>query len=171
MTFKTVPLDGVCVDCDPSCKTCQGTKTNCLSCWEGSHWYNTKCVSQCPTIEGYKYVPNKITNKCEIDGIKCKFGYKVSDSGDFCELLLQVCEPPTTLNYDKTKCLPGSDQWFPFPIWLFWIAPTFLILLISKLKARETQLATNMIVFLSIGEIAGMIYTVYLARIFGILPV
>lgn len=160
----------MCVSCDPMCKTCQGTRENCLDCWPGDFWYNKQCVKECPIVDGYQYQPDK-NNKCVIPGLICKFGYKVSETGNFCELMLSVCEPPTTLNYDRTSCVPGSDDWVPFPIWILWIAPTFLILLISKIKARETKFVSNWICFLSVAEIGAIIYTLVLANSFGILPV
>jgi hypothetical protein len=98
-----------------------------------------------------------------IPGLICKFGYKVSETGNFCELMLTVCEPPTTINYDRTSCVPGSDDWVAFPIWILWVAPTTLILLISKLKAKETKFVSNWIAFLSIAEIGAIAYTLYLA--------
>jgi hypothetical protein len=67
--------------------------------------------------------------------------------------------------------VPGSDDWVAFPIWILWVAPTFLILLVSKLKSRETKFISNWICFLSIAEIGSIIYTLYLAFNFGILPV
>lgn len=121
-------------------------------------------------IEGYQYEPD-FNNRCVIPGLRCKFGYKVSETGNFCELLLSVCPPPTTINYDRSKCIPGSDQWVPFPIWILWIAPTFLVLLISKLKANETKFVANWIVLLGVAEIAAMLYVIYLAKVFGITPV
>ena len=106
-----------------------------------------------------------------IPGLYCKFGYVVSDSGNFCELVLSVCPPPTMINFDKSKCIPGSDKWVPFPIWIIYIAPTFLILLISKLKVKETNFVSSWLCFLSVAEIVAMIYVVYLAKAFGIMPV
>jgi hypothetical protein len=67
--------------------------------------------------------------------------------------------------------MPGTEKIVPFPIWILWVAPTFLVLLISKLKARETMFIQSWLVFLSIAEIAAMIYTLYLASDFGIAPV
>jgi hypothetical protein len=59
----------------------------------------------------------------------------------------------------------------PFPIWIIYIAPTFLILLISKLKVKETNFVSNWLCFLSVAEIFAMIFVVYLARVYGIMPV
>lgn len=169
---KSVAFEGECIECDPNCMTCQGTRDNCLECWPGTHWYNKKCVKECPTVEGYEYSVPKGSkdNRCVIDGLYCKFGWKPNDAGTGCQIDLVACPPPNGINYDHTKCIPGFDDWVPFPIWIIWIAPTLLILLISKIKAKETKFVSNWLALLSIAEIAAMIYTFCLAKDFGILP-
>jgi len=83
--FLQVSVNGECKGCSSGCKTCQGTQDHCLSCFPGTYFYNNDCVTVCPTIEGYRYEPND-DGLCVIPGLKCPFGYRVTPSGDGCEL-------------------------------------------------------------------------------------
>jgi hypothetical protein len=51
-----------CKSCDTSCKTCQGTATNCTLCSGGLYLQNVTCVSSCST--GYKPTTDLICVYC-----------------------------------------------------------------------------------------------------------
>jgi hypothetical protein len=90
--------------------------------------------------------------------------------GNGCVIKAVICLPPTTLNYDQTKCIPGSEDYIPFPVLAFGVFLA-LIPLLSKIKARESRFITNMIAFLSIGEKVSIITLLIFAIAFGIKPV
>ena len=57
--FLEVAINGKCLPCTDNCKTCQVATNNCLSCVENTFFYGNSCIDSCPTIDGYKYVPNE----------------------------------------------------------------------------------------------------------------
>ena len=83
---------------------------------------------------------------------------------------LSVCEAPDTLNYDKTKCVPGADEFIYFPILSTCLVLT-LIPVLSKITKRETRLIANIIVFWSVMETICIFGLLWLAVDFGIKPV
>lgn len=85
--------------------------------------------------------------------------------------MAQICIFPNTLNYDKTTCVPGSENWIPFPMLAFCVAVILPIALISKCAAKESGFIANLIVFGSIVEALGMFVIIYFAYDFGISPV
>lgn len=167
--FLEVAINGECEKCTDSCKTCQGTTDNCLSCQAGYLFHGSKCLRECPELNGFQYEDNG-EGRCVIPGLICKFGYSLVPSGDGCALDLSVCEAPDTLNYDKTKCVPGADDWVPFPILAACLCLTLLVAL-CKVTRRETRFIANMIVFWSVMETVCMVALIWTAVGFGITPV
>ena len=46
----TVSGSGICLICNPLCKTCKGTTSlDCLSCYPGTYLYNYGCLTYCPS--------------------------------------------------------------------------------------------------------------------------
>lgn len=82
----------------------------------------------------------------------------------------QICISPNTLNYDKTTCVPGSDEQIPFPMLAFFFLVALLVS-ITKCKSRQSRFVANLIVFGSCVETGGMIVVLYFASDFGIKPV
>lgn len=167
--FTQVSLNGNCVGCAASCKTCQYFQDNCLSCYNDKYFYANTCVDECPEKDGYQYVPNS-EGVCIIPGIRCPFGYELTPTGNGCTLMAQVCIWPNELNYDMTSCVPGSDDFIPFPLLIIAIIATIAAVVI-KHKKKETRFVATMIVFWSVIEFVGMIVVFYLASKFGIAPV
>jgi hypothetical protein len=66
------------------------------------------------------------------------------------------------LNYDKTSCVPGSDEWIPFPMLWLCVLVT-LVVAVARFKHRESRFIANMIVFLSLIEFLGMFVVLYFA--------
>ena len=83
----------------------------------------------------------------------------------------QICIEPNKLNYDKTTCVPGSEEWLPFPMLAFCVAVILPIAMISKCKSTQSGFVANLIVFGSIVEFLGMFVVLYYAYDFGIAPV
>lgn len=84
--------------------------------------------------------------------------------------MAQICLEPNTLNYDKTSCVPGSDDWIPFPM-LAVCALFTLVVAMGKCKSPESRFVANLIVLLSLVEFLGMLVVLYFAYRFGIAPV
>ena len=84
--------------------------------------------------------------------------------------MAQICYEPNKLNYDRTSCVPGSDNWLPFPMLAF-CGFIILIVAIDKLKSKSSRFIANLIVYLSIVEFLGMFVVLYFAYRFGIAPV
>lgn len=133
------------------------------------YFYGAACVAECPEKDGYQYTPNS-EGHCIIPGIRCPFGYDLTPNGNGCILKAQICLEPNELNYDMTSCVPGSDAFIPFPL-LACCAAVTLIVLISKMKNRESRFIANMIVFWSIIEFVAVLVVFYLSLKFGIKPV
>ena len=162
-------MDGQCVPCTNNCDTCQTTPDYCLTCKPGFYFHQNKCLANCPKIGKYQYVPNR-NGQCIIDGLICKFGYEVSPNGDACILLAAICEPPQTLNYDKTKCIPGSEDYVLFPV--MWVAlVAVLLVVLFRAKSKLTKFVPNMIIFLSPVEKISFVVFLIEAISFGIKPV
>lgn len=77
-------MNGLCYECDKSCKTCQDTPSFCLSCRPNKFFYGTFCESV-SNSDDYRYEPND-DNICIIPGLVCTFGYKVTPGGNGCVL-------------------------------------------------------------------------------------
>lgn len=105
-----------------------------------------------------------------IPGLKCRFGYEVIPTGDGCVLKARICEEGNRLNYDETKCIPGSENWVPFPILILAVLAS-IVPIVSKVRNKETRLVANLICVLSITETIAIIVQVALANEFGIRPV
>jgi hypothetical protein len=63
-------LDSVCEDCDPKCKTCEVTTTNCTSC-DLENSYRTKVGSSCVCIDGYFDNSVPVCQKCSHSCMLC----------------------------------------------------------------------------------------------------
>jgi len=53
-TIPSTTTAPICLDCDPSCLTCSGEVTTCLSCNTGDKLFSNQCINSCPfgeTIE------------------------------------------------------------------------------------------------------------------------
>jgi hypothetical protein len=126
-----------------------------VTCHPGKYFYAGDCVDTCPIKNEYQYEPNR-QEICVIPGLICPFGYAVTPTGDGCALKAQICEDGFDLNYDKTKCIPVSPGYIPFPIL---IATCFLcvIPIVSKVRNRESKLVANLIVAISVTEPVGLI--------------
>jgi hypothetical protein len=79
-----------------------------------------KCVRACPD----KYTERN--GQCVLTGFFCPFGYVMSN-GNSCILDLQICIGNDILNYDKTKCVPKPDKFFPFPMLILVLICTVII--------------------------------------------
>jgi hypothetical protein len=84
-------------------------------------------------------------------------------------LKAQICEDGFDLNYDKTKCIPVSPGYFPFPI-LILTCFICVIPIVSKVRNRESKLVANLIVAISVTEPIGLIMQYVLSDSYGIKP-
>lgn len=167
--LRQVAIDGECVPCTGNCETCQGSPDYCVSCKEGFFFYANECRTTCPFVDKYQYKPNDY-GQCVIKDFRCPFGYDVVPEGNACVLKAVICEEPKTLNYDKTKCIPGSEEYILFPI-LFFSILLVIIVVFSKCKAKETKFVSSMIAFLVLAEKVALISLLWNAISFGIKPV
>ena len=81
-----------CPACDPSCATCSGTSTNCLSCPPGKVLQGSSCLSACLP----KFYPNAgVCSSCHLTCATCTLGNLATQcdnciSGHF--LYLGICQ-------------------------------------------------------------------------------
>jgi len=74
--------NGVCMRCDPSCRTCFGSADNCKSCQLASkrpYLFGSSCIEECPFNYGAK---SGVCHKCESPCKSCGIGPTVCQSCD-----------------------------------------------------------------------------------------
>jgi proprotein convertase subtilisin/kexin type 5 len=74
--------NGVCMRCDPSCRTCFGSANNCKSCYLASFrpfLFDSACIEQCPSGYGSNA---GVCHKCESPCKSCGTGPSVCTSCD-----------------------------------------------------------------------------------------
>jgi hypothetical protein len=90
-------------------------------------------------------------------------------SGLACQLAAQVCSHGSVLNYSKTKCIPGSPTYVPFPL-LILAAVGALVCYISSRRHKGSLFLTNTIAFWGLLETVGIFWLLVQADEMGVLP-
>lgn len=71
ITPSLVNLNGICVGCSSLCSTCVNTQTNCTSCDSTSlnpYYFNSRCLSTCPSTyfnDAVLFTCTKCPSPCE----------------------------------------------------------------------------------------------------------
>jgi hypothetical protein len=125
--------------------------------------FEYKCLRSCPD----KYTD--VNGECVLTGFFCPFGY-IMENGNRCILDLRICVGNDILNYDKTKCIPQPDMFFPFPLLICVIICTIIITYAKCKRFPFMRWIASMISMLAFFEIIGLICLVVLSSKYGIAP-
>ncbi|EAR83410.2 transmembrane protein, putative (macronuclear) [Tetrahymena thermophila SB210] len=92
--------DGICIQCDQSCQTCNGTlPTNCLICQDGLYFHQDNLCKVCDTNNGYMIDSQSCIcqDGYKLDNQKCVQLYLSYNSGTFSQsVVTQVTQQAQT---------------------------------------------------------------------------
>ena len=118
--------------------------------------FEYECLRSCPD----KYTD--INGECVLTGFFCPFGY-IMENGNRCILDLQICVGSNILNFDKTRCIPQPDRFFPFPLLICVLICSIIITYVKCKKFPYMRWIASMISMLAFFEIIGLVCLVVLS--------
>ncbi|EAR83409.2 hypothetical protein TTHERM_00938970 (macronuclear) [Tetrahymena thermophila SB210] len=113
--------DGVCIQCDQSCQTCNGTlPTNCLICQDGLYYHQDNLCKVCDTRNGYMVVSQSCIcqDGYQLDDQKCVQLYLSYNSGTFSQSVVnqvtQQAQISSKVAFASTTFLSSVNnyQWY-----------------------------------------------------------
>lgn len=126
--MKQTGVNGICMDCEEPCKTCNAKSNHCSTCHITPVKYlwhlKSTCVQYCP----HKYNMTADGMECEYVGLKCPDKFKIDSSGNGCVPVDFECADGFELNENNSACVPLPGSPIPFPFLIATIFVSFLVL-------------------------------------------